>query len=635
VKLVVCTLSVLALACCGVAVAATPAITEFPPVPTGSPSLQGIAMGPDGNMWFTEFGANKIGRITPAGVVTEFAIPGPGDPKPFAIAAGHDGAMWFTEFNRNSIGRITTAGVFLASVPLTAGANPVGIAADNRGRIWAAESGIDKIARVTPPSTLAENGGGITAGATPRQIVSGPDSAMWFTESAGGKLGRHDLGSTGSVERGATSGDAIAAAPDDSLWFVNPGTNQITTQLLTGSGGLVLGSMPTAASFPAGIAAGPDGNMWITEVNGNKIARFEVEGHDREEFGTGITAGSGPFGIAAGPDGAMWFTESTGRIGRITTGEDPPAFTAPGRLGFDTGAGGASSYPATIQVSGLTGVVTRVRVRLNGLFAQDPRDFGALLVDPGGRAVLLFSGAGSGSDAEGAVMTFADDGLTLDGFTSGRFVPGKQGLLGGAFPAPAPAGPYSASLSDLNGADPNGDWKLFLARTSPSFPAAIDALVGGWSLDIKTAPPQTIAVPGPTQTVTVTTPGPTVTVPAPPDTRRASVKLSKISSSTTLAKLLKGISLTLTPDEPVSLSVSLIGTQKKATLAAVRVALFEKAFGLSSGPRAVKLKPSKSALGSPRKAFKLTLRVVATDRGGNQTRVDRPLRVTVPKKKRR
>ena len=32
-------------------------------------------MGPDLALWFTETDANKIGRITPAGVITEFSIP--------------------------------------------------------------------------------------------------------------------------------------------------------------------------------------------------------------------------------------------------------------------------------------------------------------------------------------------------------------------------------------------------------------------------------------------------------------------------------------------------------------------------------------------------------------------------------
>jgi hypothetical protein len=42
-------------------------VTEVPiPTPNGFPS--GIASGPDGNLWFTEWGGNKIGRLAPGGV---------------------------------------------------------------------------------------------------------------------------------------------------------------------------------------------------------------------------------------------------------------------------------------------------------------------------------------------------------------------------------------------------------------------------------------------------------------------------------------------------------------------------------------------------------------------------------------
>jgi hypothetical protein len=42
-------------------------VTEFP-IPTADSNPVGITRGPDGNLWFTETQANKIGRITPAGV---------------------------------------------------------------------------------------------------------------------------------------------------------------------------------------------------------------------------------------------------------------------------------------------------------------------------------------------------------------------------------------------------------------------------------------------------------------------------------------------------------------------------------------------------------------------------------------
>ena len=53
----------------------THAITEFP-IPTNAGRPHGITAGPDGNLWFTEWAANKIGTINPTThAITEFAIP--------------------------------------------------------------------------------------------------------------------------------------------------------------------------------------------------------------------------------------------------------------------------------------------------------------------------------------------------------------------------------------------------------------------------------------------------------------------------------------------------------------------------------------------------------------------------------
>jgi streptogramin lyase len=62
--------------------------------------------GPDGNLWFTEYWGNKIGRITPTGTITEFPIPTKGAGS-VGIALGPDGNLWFTEFATNKIGRVT------------------------------------------------------------------------------------------------------------------------------------------------------------------------------------------------------------------------------------------------------------------------------------------------------------------------------------------------------------------------------------------------------------------------------------------------------------------------------------------------------------------------------------------------
>ncbi len=84
-----------------------------------------LATDPKGNVWYTDFGHNKIGRLRPDGSYNEYAIPSP-NAKPVGIALGSDGAMWFTENATNRIGRITTHGrITEYDVPIKG--NPDGI----------------------------------------------------------------------------------------------------------------------------------------------------------------------------------------------------------------------------------------------------------------------------------------------------------------------------------------------------------------------------------------------------------------------------------------------------------------------------------------------------------------------------
>ena len=75
-------------------------------MPTPNASPWGIVAGLDGNLWFTEYLAGKIGRITPAGVITEYDLPVAGA-FPSAIAVGPDGHLWYTEYQGNAIGKLT------------------------------------------------------------------------------------------------------------------------------------------------------------------------------------------------------------------------------------------------------------------------------------------------------------------------------------------------------------------------------------------------------------------------------------------------------------------------------------------------------------------------------------------------
>jgi streptogramin lyase len=65
-----------------------------------------LTIGPDGNVWFTESNANKIGiiNINNGALVQEIALPS--GAQPWGIALGPDGNVWFTEKGSSKIGVI-------------------------------------------------------------------------------------------------------------------------------------------------------------------------------------------------------------------------------------------------------------------------------------------------------------------------------------------------------------------------------------------------------------------------------------------------------------------------------------------------------------------------------------------------
>jgi len=78
------------------------------PGPSTLPS--GIAVGPDGTLWFTQGAVGKIGRMT-TDFVSSSDVPIPiAASYPDDVAKGPDGAMWFTDIGTSAIGRIDAAG---------------------------------------------------------------------------------------------------------------------------------------------------------------------------------------------------------------------------------------------------------------------------------------------------------------------------------------------------------------------------------------------------------------------------------------------------------------------------------------------------------------------------------------------
>jgi virginiamycin B lyase len=237
-------------------------------IPTHRSQPNGITLGPDSAIWFTEHLANKIGRVDSSGVFTEFAIP-TANSRPVAIVTGPDGNLWFTE-NADKVGKVTTAGVFTEyQMPLHS--EPGDIAVGPDGNLWFTEIYRNRIGKLTTSGALTEYK--LPAPSKkPSFITTGPDNNVWFTEIAGNNIGR-----------------------------------------ITPSGRIKEYPLPTPNSLPSGIA-NSDGVLWVCEFNKSVIARIDPNTGSILEFPT-VTPNAGPLDIVSGPSddptGAIYFTEQS------------------------------------------------------------------------------------------------------------------------------------------------------------------------------------------------------------------------------------------------------------------------------------------------------------------------------------
>ena len=151
----------------------------------------------------------------------------------------------------------------------------------------------------------------------------------------------------------------------------------------------------------------------------------------------------------------------------------------------------AQDYPSTISVAGLKGAVSRVTVTVAQITHGYPADLDMLLVGPNGKKVVLMSDAGGGRKLESTRITFDDSKPALPynpavPIASGEYKPTNHEGTADAFASPAPAGPYSTTLADFAGGDPNGDWSLYIVDdVSPD----AGLVTGGWVLNIFTTEP--------------------------------------------------------------------------------------------------------------------------------------------------
>ncbi len=326
------------------------AATRVIPVPTSSAGLGRIVTAPDGNMWFTEEDANKVGRITPSGQITEFDLgeqtTDESTVKDVAVAA--DGTIWVAYDSGwrvkaiNAAGQ-TVRGPYVFNSPY---AEQIAIAAD--GTPWVTMNyDEDFVIRIVGDQALASSNSPECQAALARAA----DGAMWCRTDSG--LTRLNGDASGGVTYPANNYAAypyaIAAGPVGSVgsvWFGRYFSGTMFSSPDDGEVGYLDASTGRITAFntgertaPNSLIQGPDGTMWFTSI-GAAAGIGHVSAQGRGAL-TAI-AGYEPESLTFAPDGAIFATDPTNNvIIRVTTDQLRKTNVDPGAGSVFTQTGGA------------------------------------------------------------------------------------------------------------------------------------------------------------------------------------------------------------------------------------------------------------------------------------------------------
>jgi streptogramin lyase len=306
-------------------------------------ATNGIALGPDGNLWVAEQFNDSVVRMTPGGTVLNRYSVGSG---PTSVAAGPGGRVWVSVTGADKLVWFdATAGAPTAhDGPTGLPCGPVAIVSGGDGRMYFSLPVCSRLGTVPADNSQA--------------AVTAVRGEFFDLEVTGGKLFAPDFGNdavlriglgtsmTPEASIGASgSPDGIAADGAGNLWVTLFSTGRVGRFAATQNLGTVTELTPSGGSLssPFGIVAGHDGRMYVTGKDSKNLAR--VDGSGNWQF---YATGGEPWQIVNGPDGDLFFTDqSSTRVLRFLSG--PPRASTGAASAV---AANAASATATVDTRG-------------------------------------------------------------------------------------------------------------------------------------------------------------------------------------------------------------------------------------------------------------------------------------------
>lgn len=321
----------------------------------------GVATDAAGNVYFTDYNNHRIRKISTTGVITTIAGTGfggylaahDGGPAtaawikwPIGIAVGPTGIIYFSDYGNNIIRKIDASGIIttIAGVPgsippippgpsgdglpatsVTLG-NAWGVAIDGSGNVIIADAMCYRVRKINTTTGLLSN-------------VAG-NGLFGFAGDGG-------AATAAACRVNEPSGVAVDAAGN--IYIADYGNNRIrminTSGVISTIAGVGLpygysgdGGPASAARFysPKGIAVDNSNNIYICDGTNNAVRKINTSGIINTIAGTGVAGYSGdgipalsaqlntPTGVAVRYDGDVFIADNNNsRVRRIKIGNDP------------------------------------------------------------------------------------------------------------------------------------------------------------------------------------------------------------------------------------------------------------------------------------------------------------------------
>ncbi|OZM79874.1 hypothetical protein [Pseudonocardia sp. MH-G8] len=284
--------------------------------PVGAPGAGPYAVAVDalGVVWVTLVHAGQVARLEP-GAPPALLDLGNVASRPYLLATGPDGAVWVTRGGDDRIDRIAADGS-RESVAVPAGSGPYGITTGPDGAVWFTAIDADAVGRLAPDGTVSLTA--LPAGSgMPAMITTGPDGALWCTLNRNAALARVDPAGVITLHPlpDRECGPVGIAGDGTALWFAEIGAGRV--------GRLVPGDelqefdLPDRAARPHAVTPDGAGGCWVTLWGRRALAHLDERGTVTAVHELG--EGSEPHGVAVAADGAVLVALESGYVAALRT----------------------------------------------------------------------------------------------------------------------------------------------------------------------------------------------------------------------------------------------------------------------------------------------------------------------------